>query len=220
MSLATYKDLCIDATDPLVTGRFWAAALGLQTHVHDDGDVHLTGSTPQHTIWVNRVPEPRTVKQRLHLDIRASSVGQVVDLGAQVLDADSFRWTVMADPEGGELCVFVRDAPIDQPFYALVVDCAAHAKAATWWSTILGGTLEHHDEYSTLEAPGTPFEALLFITVPEPKRVKNRIHLDVTTGDVHGLLAAGATLLRAKDGDIGWHVMADPEGNEFCAFTD
>jgi glyoxalase superfamily protein len=58
------------------------------------------------------------------------------------------------------------------------------------------------------------------VPVPEPKTVKNRIHLDVTTGSVDDLVAAGATVLRAKDDEIGWAVLADPDGNEFCAFTD
>ena len=59
---------------------------------------------------------------------------------------------------------------------------------------------------------------LVFGDVPEPKTVKNRIHWDVETDDVQRLLDRGATLLRGPDDDIGWHVLADPEGNEFCAF--
>ena len=63
-----------------------------------------------------------------------------------------------------------------------------------------------------------PWE-LVFGAVPEPKTVKNRIHWDVW-GDTSELLAAGATLLRARDDhEIGWDVLADPEGNEFCVFA-
>jgi hypothetical protein len=57
-----------------------------------------------------------------------------------------------------------------------------------------------------------------FAPVPEPKTVKNRIHWDVWADDVQPLLDAGATLLRARDDEIGWDVLADPEGNEFCVF--
>src|SRR5689334_7299021 len=64
MSLARYKDLCIDASDPAALGRFYAAALGLDLHVDDDGDAHLTGPTDRHTVWINGVPEPKTVKNR------------------------------------------------------------------------------------------------------------------------------------------------------------
>jgi len=65
---------------------------------------------------------------------------------------------------------------------------------------------------------------LLFIPVPEPKSVKNRIHLDVVPTDrtrdeeVDRLLGLGATRVadhRENDGS-GWVVLADPEGNEFC----
>src|SRR5688500_19667536 len=104
MALATYKDLCIDAVDATTIGRFWAGALRLELELHDDGDAKLTGPTPAHTVWINTVPEPVTVKQRLHLDIRAHSVDDVVALGGVVVDAESFPWTVMKDPEGGELC--------------------------------------------------------------------------------------------------------------------
>ena len=224
MALATFKDLCIDATDPLTLGRFWAGALGLELHEHEDGDTHLTGPTPGHTIWVNKVPEPKTVKQRLHLDVNVHDVAELEKLGATVLD-DSFRWTVMADPEGGELCAFVREGVIEQRIYEIGFDVTGGASEchdqATWWATALGATVvddEGHG-YSYIESiPGAPFESIDFVPVPEPKTVKNRIHLDVT-GRVEDLVAAGATVLRAQDDTIGWTVMADPQGNEFCAFA-
>ena len=50
--------------------------------------------------------------------------------------------------------------------------------------------------------------------------MKNRIHWDVTAESVRPLLDAGATVLRAPDDEITWHVLADPEGNEFCCFTE
>jgi len=47
--------------------------------------------------------------------------------------------------------------------------------------------------------------------------VKNRIHWDVVS-TVEAMRERGATLLRAKDDEISWSVMADPDGNEFCVF--
>ena len=98
---------------------------------------------------------------------------------------------------------------------------AAH-RIAAWWADVLGARLVDDDRgYSYVDrVPGAPYDSLDFAPVPEPKTVKNRIHLDVTTADVDDLVAAGATVLRAKDDEIGWTVMADPDGNEFCAFTD
>ena len=67
--------------------------------------------------------------------------------------------------------------------------------------------------------PGMPVLTMDFVPVPEPKTVKNRIHSDVTVPGVAPLAGAGATVLREPGGDIRWHVLADLEGNEFCAFT-
>ncbi|MFI1004220.1 VOC family protein [Streptomyces galbus] len=94
---------------------------------------------------------------------------------------------------------------------------------ARFWSRVLDLPLHDDDE------PGDP-EALiegaglLFVTVPEGKTVKNRVHFDLQPQDrtrdeeVERLLALGATLVddrRNPDG-TGWAVLADPEGNEFC----
>ncbi|MFI6560074.1 VOC family protein [Streptomyces sp. NPDC050534] len=98
----------------------------------------------------------------------------------------------------------------------------AHA-LASFWSQVLDRPL-HEDDH-----PGDP-EALiadaglLFVTVPEGKKAKNRLHLDLQPQDrtrdeeVTRLLALGATLLddRRTDDGKGWVVLADPEGNEFC----
>jgi len=54
--------------------------------------------------------------------------------------------------------------------------------------------------------------------VPEPKAVKNRMHIDVW-GDVDELVGRGARVLAATGDDRDWTVMADPEGNEFCVFA-
>jgi hypothetical protein len=223
MAIATYKDLCIDAVDAAAMGRFWAGALRLTLEMGDDGDAKLVGPTPRHTVWVNTVPEPVTVKQRMHLDVRADSVDELVALGGTVVDAESFEhWTVMKDVEGGELCAFGTREGKPAGLMEIVVDTADPARIAAWWADVLGAKHEDDKEgYSYLEQiPDAPFEYLVFVPVPEPKTVKNRIHIDVTTTDVQLLLNAGATLLRAKDEEISWYVLADPDGNEFCAFVD
>ena len=226
MALATYQALCIDAADTSVLSDFWASVLRLEPHRRADGIVELTGRTEQHAVWVNPVPEPKSIKHRMHLDVNTASVEELVALGATVLDADSFRWTLMADPEGGEFCAFVREGEIAQRLYEVVIDTGDSAEAAhriaSWWADLLGAHLVDDERgYSYVDrVPGAPYGSLDFVPVPEPKTVKNRIHLDVTTGSVDDLVAAGATVLRAKDDEIGWTVLADPDGNEFCAFTD
>jgi len=222
MPLATYKDLCIDAVDARRLGEFWAKVLDLELHLHDDGDAHLSGPTPEHTVWINTVPEPVTVKQRVHLDVHAARVEDVLALGATPLDLESFPWKVLRDPEGGELCVFEREQVPENRLYEIAVDCADPRPITSWWAELLGGEVQHDDAegWSWVESiPGAPFEALVFAPVPEPKTVKNRIHVDVTTADLDALVRHGATVLRAQDDDIRWTVLADPDGNEFCAFT-
>jgi hypothetical protein len=215
MPPAAYQDLCLDARDPLRLGRFWAAALGLEIEELDDGDVVLRGPSPQHTIWIDAVPEPKTVKNRMHLDVHVRSVEELLDLGARVV-AEQPHWTVMADPEGGEFCAFVREAPPEYRLYEVVLDAADHRALGRWWAELLGGRLidEGKDFVSIADIPGAPFEYLDVGTVPEPKTAKNRVHLDVV-GDTAEILARGATLL---GGFPRWDVLADIEGNEFCVF--
>jgi hypothetical protein len=63
----------------------------------------------------------------------------------------------------------------------------------------------------------------LFLAVPEPKAVKDRLHLDFRPDDrdaeVDRLLARGATRADVGQGDETWVVLADPEGNEFCVLS-
>jgi Glyoxalase-like domain len=226
MALATYKDLCIDVTDARVEGAFWATMLGWRLEPHDDGDPHLRDDDGRIQVWLNQVPEPKTVKNRVHLDVNAESVELAVEQGARVL-YETERWTTLADPEGQELCVFVRDAPIAQRAYELGWDTAEGGQAghdlAAWWAGLLGARAADHEHgFSYVDQiPGCPWESFDFDGVPEPKTVKNRVHIDVTTDDLDALVAHGATVLRPKgDGGLRWTVLADPDGNEFCAFTD
>lgn len=225
MAIATFKDLCIDAVAPNVLGPFWAAVLGRTFEPADrsgGSGARLVGPTPQHTIWINEVPEPKTVKHRVHLDIYASSLTELVELGARVLQtAASGRWTVMADPEGGEFCAFLREEVPAERLHGLVVDCAEPRAIARWWGEVFGAPVDDHESgYSTVrDVQGMPILTMDFVPVPELKTVKNRIHPDVTVRDVSDLVAVGATVLRERGGDIGWIVMADPDGNEFCAFS-
>lgn len=69
------------------------------------------------------------------------------------------------------------------------------------------------------DVPGAPFFSLVFSAVPEPKTVRNRVHLDATTTDVQPLTEKGAAVLRTEDGKIDRTVSADPGGDEFCAFV-
>jgi hypothetical protein len=172
-------------------------------------------------VWVNPVPESRSVKNRVHLDVHGSSVEEYEDWGARRLSAPGeLPWTVMADPEGGEFCVFVRDRPPARRPYEVVVDSLDSAAIASWWADVFGARLVAEERgFHWLDGvPGYPADALVFVPVPEPKTEKNRVHWDVTVDAVEPLVRSGATLLREPDDQISWSILADPEGNEFCAF--
>jgi hypothetical protein len=221
MPLARFKDVCVDACDPARLGSFWAQALGLSREMLDDGDELLSGPTPQHAIWVNKVPEPKTVKNRVHFEIYAERLADLENLGSRTVRpaGDGRGWTVMADPAGGEYCVHLRDSPPAYRLACLIVASADPEAQGRWWSQVYGAPVTHHPGYSTVQdIPGMPIMTMDFASVPEPKMVKNRIHWDVTVSDLQLLIDAGATVLSEPDSKVKWYVMADPEGNEFCAF--
>lgn len=226
-AIARFKELCLDThptpgQDVTALGRFWAAATGCS---FEDGDV--VGPEEGQGIAICPVPEPRTVKQRVHLDVSVRDLSEVLDLGATVLRAqdEEIRWTVMADPEGGEFCAFVQppERIADYRVFEIAVDSVDAEASARWWADVFGVTAETKDGVDWwwfTGAPGfpstevAPFFAMVFGPVPEPKTVKNRMHWDVY-GDVDDFLARGATLLWEMP---RWTVLADPEGNEFCVF--
>jgi hypothetical protein len=106
-------------------------------------------------------------------------------------------------------------------------DCRDAYALASFWSRATGHPMSDEDEPGDPEALvefPAPQPGLLFVTVPEGKTVKNRVHLDVSPTrrtrdeEVERLLGIGATLVadhRKPDG-AGWVTLADPEGNEFC----
>jgi catechol 2,3-dioxygenase-like lactoylglutathione lyase family enzyme len=101
----------------------------------------------------------------------------------------------------------------------VVFDCADPAKLAEWWQQLVGGDIVRDDDGdATLHRAGWP--RLDFIQVPEPKTVKNRMHLDLATADYDEAVAEAERVGARRatdvyDGDV-FAVFRDPEGNEFC----
>ncbi|MFY9933346.1 MAG: VOC family protein [Streptosporangiaceae bacterium] len=108
----------------------------------------------------------------------------------------------------------------------VVIDCSDPDRSALFWSAVLGyqpGRVTT-GPYRSLEPdpPLTGIEVLLQ-QVPETKQRKNRLHLDLRTADLDTEVARvtglGATRLTAEpitEDGWRWHVLADPDGNEFC----
>ena len=110
--------LAIDARDPRRVADFWAAALGWQVlETWDDGVSIGPADRSAPGIDVLPVPETKTVKNRLHLDLRADGTSQAEEVDrllalgatrAEVGQGPDVSWVVLADPEGNEFCVLSR----------------------------------------------------------------------------------------------------------------
>jgi predicted enzyme related to lactoylglutathione lyase len=108
----------------------------------------------------------------------------------------------------------------------ITIDCHDPERAATFWAAVTGwpASRAYEDEYGAEYAvgPGNDRIKLYFVPVPEPKTVKNRVHLDVVPNDftqdeeIARLTALGASVVSDSRPEVGWVIMADPLGNEFC----
>ncbi|VTR75851.1 hypothetical protein CHMI_00604 [Cellulomonas hominis] len=106
----------------------------------------------------------------------------------------------------------------------LCVDAQDPRALAQWWSQVLGWPVVEDDDELAVEPPDGSGLSLLFVEVPERKQVKNRLHLDLRPPDgsdqateLSRLRELGAVPVDVGQGpEVTWHVLADPEGNEFC----
>ena len=107
----------------------------------------------------------------------------------------------------------------------IVIDCSDLDRSAAFWSGVLGYTAERENTgpYRGLEREGGTGIHVLLQRVPDVKRQKNRLHLDLRTPDLEAevsrVVDLGATLLTSVPiAEYGWvwHILADPDGNEFC----
>ena len=109
------------------------------------------------------------------------------------------------------------------------VDCTDAHALSQWWRAGLDYVEDPDDpngpdDDECMISSRDGHHHLLFIEVPEGKRTKNRVHLDLRPREgsrdeeLARLLAHGATVLddRRRPDGTGWVVLADPEGNEFC----
>ena len=105
---------------------------------------------------------------------------------------------------------------------ALTFDCADASGLARFWSDVLGLPVDPDptEDFATIGQTAVTQPAWMFIKVPEPKKAKNRLHVDLASGDlvadVERVLSLGATRIASFDeSGTQWVTLADPEGNEF-----
>jgi hypothetical protein len=110
--------ICIDCSNPQRLAGWWQDLLGGTMSVDEDGDVRL--DTDVVSLLFLRVPDIKTAKNRVHLDLRVtdfdSAVARAKALGASPAD-DVYvgdRWQVLRDPDGNEFCIIRPTAQADE----------------------------------------------------------------------------------------------------------
>jgi predicted enzyme related to lactoylglutathione lyase len=231
--------LCIDAHDPARLAGFWAGVL--RWEMTDDPDGGVTLLPPDDTgFQIDFFPTDalKTGPNQMHFDLTSTSlegqqetVARALALGGRHLDigqgADA-EHVVLADPEGNEFCVI-------EPGNNFLAECGFIGALASdgsqdcgyFWSEALGWPLVwDQDQETAIRSPyGGP--KITWGGPPmAPKTGKYRLHFDLAPpadgdqqAEVDRLLALGATHADIGQGDVGWVVMADPDGHEFCVLT-
>jgi len=195
-------------------------------------------------VYSQRVPEPKMGRNRVRLELAvtpaqlASTTDALRALGASGTGAE------LTDVEGNEFTVVADDAMNGPVLRSIVIDALDPDRMVDFWSQATGYVASGNRcdpppglrrfEDGTLVVSGTPIRSLplypnapdgdafdlvpglTFVATDEPKRHKNRLHIDLWSNDGERhrdeLIALGATVQR-WDTD---HVLLDPEGNEFC----
>ena len=231
--------LCFGANEPARLARFWAEALGWEIDLDRDDEVALvpTDGTRFEIVFL-RVPEEKTGKNPIHLDLTTSSLddqrrsverllavgGRHVDVGQTPEDGH----VVLADPEGNEFCLI-------EPTNSFLagcdrlgsITCDGSPEVGYFWSEALGWPLVwDQDEETAIRAPDLTGPFITWGPPVPTRHTKNRLHLDVAPAaggdqraEVARLVDLGARPIDIGQGDVPWVVMADPDGNEFCVLT-
>ncbi|MFD9523014.1 VOC family protein [Streptomyces sp. NPDC059979] len=119
--VSVVQNVAIDCADAYELARFWSEALGSPLHPEaEPGDPETEVMLPEGPLlYFNQVPEPKTIKNRLHLCLRPKTsreeeVERLLGLGATLVadrrEPDGAGWAVLADPEGNEFCVLRSEA--------------------------------------------------------------------------------------------------------------
>ena len=120
---AQLREIVIDCNDPRLVAEFWGQMLGWEVQTTSGDELWMSASGapfPDLVIVFGTVPEKKTVKDRIHLDVspigcdRDEEVERLLALGAQRVDIGQGEqpWVVLADPEGNEFCVLGRRADL------------------------------------------------------------------------------------------------------------
>ena len=230
--------LSVDANDPLRLAHFWAGVLGWAT-ADDlaDGIALVPSDDTGFRLRFLASQEQKTGPNQMHFDLTSTSledqqrtVARSLELGARHIDVGQRPeegHVVLADPEGNEFCVI-------EPGNNFLAGCGfigavssdGSQEVGYFWSEALGWPLVwDQDQETAIRSPHGGPKITWGGPPVNPKKGKNRLHFDLAPpahgnqqAEVDRLLSLGATRIDIAEGDPGWAVLADPDGNEFCVF--
>ncbi len=119
-------DMVVDCADPERLAEFWCRVLGYRVFDRDETGVAVRGARTSPDILFIRVPEAKSVKNRLHFDVcptdrdQAAELERLLGLGARRSEriVGSGSWVVLEDPEGNEFCLMSKRIPAEpEPFH-------------------------------------------------------------------------------------------------------
>jgi predicted enzyme related to lactoylglutathione lyase len=226
MQLAT---VIIEALDTQAMASFWAHALQwepAQPNSPDDGISIRPKSADGIGLLFVPSTAPKTSKNRLHLDLAgdADQVPRLLALGAARVDIGQgeVAWEVLADPEGNEFCV-LPEAISDDRLAAICLDAADPQVQGSFWATVTGWSIVDSGDWGVrLRSTAGTGPALVMGPPVAPKVGTARLQFALTASsdgdsaaELTHLLEIGASRMDSEVPKSRWHMLIDPEHNEF-----
>lgn len=221
--MAQFDGLALAVGDPARAAAFWQVALGGRADVGDPEVKPGPGRPAREILRLREAPAPAADDARVHVDLRlpGDDPGHLLAAGARLVrPPGEDPWYVLADPEGNEFCGFPAVDERPPGMFELVVKCTDPNRLAAWWAGVLGGRAVGEGEAAAVVgAPGFPWDYMVFDPVPGIDRFRSRMHwhVELREPDPGTLIGFGAGVLAEPDDRHAWWVLADPEGNRFCA---
>lgn len=194
----TLGPLIVDADDPVALAAFWADVLGAPQQ-------------QRRLLRFRRQDRVKTVKNRVHLDVRVDDPALLIARGARLLAEHLPGWVVLADIEGNEFCAFPTPGAAPTVF-AVCTDSDRPEELAAWWAGLVGARVDDGPDGTPRWLRGASgWEELIwkFVRVDDPRTGPNR-WLPSVIADAQTLADAGAR----RCGPGHW---LDPQSNDFSA---
>ncbi|MEV6008004.1 VOC family protein [Streptomyces sp. NPDC051976] len=235
--------LCFDANAPQSLARFWGGLLDWKTADDPrDGIALVPNDDTGFQLRFFPSQEPKWGPNQIHFDLTSSdlddqrrTVSRALELGARHIDVGQLPeedHVVLADPEGNEFCVI-------GPGNRFLAECGFLGALSSdgsqavgyFWNRALGWPLVwDQDEETAIRSPHGGPKVTWGGPPLNPKHGRNRLYFELSAdgdggrhaprrgqqAEVDRLVSLGATVLDVPQGEAGWVVLADPDGNEFC----